>query len=343
MIRSAMLIRALAVFGLSLFLSSAFAEVRTFDLPQYQGSMLAYCSADRSLCGEELANAWCVNEGYDRASNWLLADNTGVVSPPTNRQPAGSGFRSITCSRAESNFVAPTLGSFARSTVIAPNRRAAESAISLVAYQVSVPGCTQREPGIFLCESVHDYQHCRALFASGRVFGCRAGVAFASGFAKPQPAVEGSFKLDIESSAIATVRRDQRGKGRLRGRAEFELDLNEPVLEEGRVCLQRDRYLYHPNGPMGGMSDIDSTDSCDRTIRASFEPNQDDLLHAYDMCNSMGAWGAQIEQPIEILVAGLFHVVNSNWAETVKGGMLPPDIVAPYLTVRAPMRVNCEQ
>ncbi len=339
----ALIVRVWASLGLLMIAAVVHAEVRTFDLPMYQGSPLAYCSADGSVCGAELATQWCASEGYDRASNWMLSDDAGVVAPPTRRRSNRRGFRSITCDREATPFRTPTLGSLVRSTVISPSRRAVETAIAPVEFQLSLPGCSQREPGVFLCESVHDYQHCRTLLENGRVFGCRAGVAFASGFAKPVTVDRESLQLRVQSSAMATVRRERRGKGKLRGHAEFEVAFDTPRIAANRVCLQRDRYLYYPTGPMGGMSGIEATDECGEPIRGEFEPHQDDLLRAYDMCMSLGAWGKTIEQPIEILVAGLYHIVDSDWAQNTKGAIAGADIVAPYTTISAPMQVNCQQ
>ena len=62
----------------------------------------------------------------------------------------------VTCSRQDSDFVAPTLGSFARATVFSPNRRSVATVVSPVQYYMTMPGCHQREPGVFMCETVHD-------------------------------------------------------------------------------------------------------------------------------------------------------------------------------------------
>jgi hypothetical protein len=336
--------KVIALIGLCVAAANAVAEVRTFDLPEYRGAALAYCSADGSLCGADLANSWCIEEGFQRASNWMLTEQAGVVASRDAATSTGRAFVSISCERAGTTFRAPMLGSMARSTVITPNRRAVESAISPVEFQVSVPGCHQREPGVFLCETTRDFQHCRSLYRSGRVFGCRAGLAFESGFADPIAAARDSYDLTVRSTAVATVRRERRGKGKLRGSAEFVLAFDGVELPKDYVCLQRDRYVYYPTGPMGGMAGIDATDDCDAPLRGAFEPNEDDLLRAYDMCSAAGAWGSEIEQPIELLVAGLYHVLPADSAALVKGAAtFSADIIAPYVSVHAPMTVSCEQ
>ena len=210
-------------------------------------------------------------------------------------------------------------------------------------FQVALPGCTQREPGVFLCETIHDYQMCRSLHQAGNVFGCRAGVAFASGFAKPIFVAQEDLDLDVDSSAVATVHLNHRGRGKLRGDVEYEVDLPIPHVSNELLCLQRDRYVYFPTGPMGGMSGIEQTDECGEPVSGAFEPHEDDLLRAYDLCASQNAWGSTIEQPIEVLVAALYHFVDADVAGTIKGATASPSILAPYTTVSAPMRVNCEQ
>lgn len=321
--------------------SSVLADVRTFDYPVANGAPLGYCDESGSVCGAELARRWCITEGYDGASNWTLAEDAGTV-PSRSRRGAERGFRSITCSREGTSFRQPTLGSLARSTVIAPNRRSVATSLDLIEYRLTVPGCHQSTPGVFLCETVPDFQHCRSLFRAGKVFGCRAGVAFASGFATPVAAKDGEYDLALESSAEATVRAERRGKGKLRGAAEFTVAFTAPTPARGEFCLQRDRYLYYPTGPMGGMAGIEATDACDEPLSASFEPHEDDLLGAYDACSMSGAWGQSIAGEIEILVAGLYHMARLDERGQIKSTGTPGRIEARYVTVHAPLAIHCE-
>jgi hypothetical protein len=55
------------------------------------------------------------------------------------------------------------LGPAGRSTVLSPNLRSAEVSLDAAEYRVLIPGCAPREPGVFYCESVHQFQHCRTL------------------------------------------------------------------------------------------------------------------------------------------------------------------------------------
>lgn len=321
--------------------SAALADVRTFDHPMANGVPLAYCNDAGTVCGAEVARQWCVNAGYEGASNWILLEDAGAVSA-RSRRSSERGFRSITCSRDGTTFRTPTLGSLTRSTVITPNRRSVVTALDPIEYRITVPGCHQNRPGVLLCESVPDFQHCRSLFRAGKVFGCRAGVAFASGFAHPVAAVEGSYDLELRSSAEATVRSERRGKGKLRGDAQFTIAFATPVPARNEICLQRDRYLYYPTGPMGGMAGIEATDACDEPISGTFEPHEDDLLQAYDACNASGAWGGSITGEIEILVAGLYHIARVDESGQPKSTTMPAKVEARYLTVRAPLSIRCE-
>ena len=210
-----------------------------------------------------------------------------------------------------------------------------------VEVELLVPGCDETEPGILLCGTVHEYQHCRTLFAAGKVLGCRAGLAFEGAFASPVAAAEGSYELDLRSRASATVSQGRRGEGRLRGDSDFSVNFAlpvDPTLAE--TCLQRDRYVYHPTGPQGGLARIDETTECGQPIEGSIEPHEDDLLRAYDLCEARSAWGAETEGSIELLVAGLYHLSARTAADGV-GAAAPTRIVAPYLTIRAPLSINC--
>ena len=308
----------------------------------HRGKPLTYCSVDGSVCGADFAHQWCIEQGYERASNWTLAENAAVIASPSNRANNRNGFSTVTCAREGTQFRAPRIGLLARSTVIAPDRRGTSMATAPVRYQVGLPGCSQREPGVFLCETAHDYQMCRSLLQSGQVYGCRAGMAFASGFAKPVSISTGEADLSVDSNAVATVHRDRRGRGKLRGDVEFQMLIPVPDVSQEMMCLQRDRYVYYPTGPMGGLSGIEQTGDCEDPVRGEFEPHEDDLLRAWDLCAAENAWGHEIEQPIEVLVAGLFHFIDADIAGTIKGATAAPNIIAPYATVRAPMRVRCE-
>lgn len=336
-------IRVSALICLGLVAGAASAEVRTFESPTYRGKPLTFCNVDGTVCGADFAQQWCVEQGFERASNWTLMENAGVISSPSNRANNRNGFNSVTCAREGTQFRGPRIGTLARSTVIAPDRRGASLSMAPpVRYQVALPGCSQREPGVFLCETVHDYQLCRTLLRNGEVYGCRAGMAFASGFAKPVSVETIDAELSVDSNAVATVHRDRRGRGKLRGDVNFELLFSVPDMSQEMLCLQRDRYVYYPTGPMGGMSGIEQTDDCDEPVSGEFEPHEDDLLRAWDLCAAENAWGETIEQPIEVLVAGLFHFIDADVAGTIKGATAAPNIIAPYTSVRAPMRVKCE-
>ena len=204
-----------------------------------------------------------------------------------------------------------------------------------------VPGCYQTEPGIMLCGTVHEHQHCRSLLASGKVLGCRAGLAFEGAFATPIAALEGSYELDVRSRASARVFEGRRGEGRLRGDVEFSVSFAVPAGPASAAdCLQRDRYLYFPSGPRGGLAEVGDTQDCAAPITGRFEPHEDDLLHAYDLCAARRAWGEETQGTVELLVAGLYHFEAAP-AAIDAGTSASPRIVAPYVTVRAPLSIDC--
>lgn len=336
--------------GLLLLLAAApsHAEVRTYRNPQHQGYRLDYCQAFGQICGERVATQWCRGQGYEYASDWAADRNIGDRLPtmPIDddricRNNQCDGFTTITCGREGRSFRLPNLGSATRATVITPDRRGTAAAIMPVEVQLLVPGCYQTEPGVLLCGTVHEYQHCRTLFTAGKVLGCRAGLAFEGAFASPVAAAEGSYDLDLRSRAAATVSQGRRGQGRLRGDADFSVSFTLP-LESAltETCLQRDRYLYYPSGPQGGLAAIDETTECAQPVEGSFEPHEDDLLRAYDLCEARRAWGSEINGSIELLVAGLYHL-SARTAADGFGAAGSTRIVAPYLTIRAPLSINC--
>jgi hypothetical protein len=334
---------SLTLFASALLTTAAQADVRTFANPQHQGYRLDYCQSIGRVCGEPVATQWCRLQGYEHASDWAVDRDIGRNIPTMSidtEQVCGDaqcdGFATITCGREGRSVRLPNLGAATRATVITPDRRSAARPVMPVEVQVLVPGCYQTEPGILLCGTVHDYQHCRTLFAAGRLLGCRAGVAFDGAFASPEPATPESYDLDVRSRAAVTVTRDERGAGRARGSARFELSLAVPDAPAGAgTCLLRDRYVYYPTGPQGGLAEIDDADVCDAPIEGSFEPNEDDVLRAYDLCEARQAWGTTVDASIELLVAGLFHFAAPPTEQFTP-------IVAPYVTITAPLTVSCK-
>jgi len=325
------------------------AEVRTFANPTLDGIPVSYCLANGDVCGERVAIEWCRAQGYEYASSWAATPGVDATSVTVRlddgrvcRGAQCDAFASVTCGTQARTFRMPTLGAAGRATLISPTRRSAEAPLEPLQYQVLIPGCHQREPGVFLCETAHEYQHCRTLMSVGRVFGCRAGLAFDGDFAQAIAASPDSYELRLQSTAVATVERGQRGAGTARGEVRFEVQFDVPPIGEGAVCLQRDRYLYHATGPKGGLAEIDDTSDCGAPVSGSIVPHEDDILQAYDICDSFAAWGEEIEQPIELLAAALFHVGFANSAFAREDGAAQR-IVAPYLTVRAPMQVICKE
>jgi hypothetical protein len=326
------------------FALSADAQVRTFASPAHDGLPLSYCVAAGEVCGAKVATEWCHTQGFDHATDWSAAPGVDVTSATVRlddgwicRGAQCESFASITCADEAQTFRMPTLGPSARTVVLEPGLRDVETPTEPAEYRLLIPGCHQREPGVFLCETVHEYQHCRTLMGAGKVFGCRAGLAFDGGFAEPIAAEPDDYELGVRSNAEMVVTQGRRGEAKVRGDARVEVTFAMPHLEAGDRCLQRDRYIYYPTGPKGGSSEIDDVNECDAAIVASVAPHEDDALQAYDMCDAFAAWGGEIEQPLELLVAALFNVDSSGTFSDAG-----TRIVAPYVTVRAPMKVSCE-
>jgi hypothetical protein len=235
-----------------------------------------------------------------------------------------------------------SLGPAGRATVLSPNLRSTEVSLDAAEYRVLIPGCAPREPGVFYCESVHQYQHCRTLMFSHMVHSCRAELAFQSGFADPVAADADSYRLSVDSDARLRVQRGDRGLGTIRGAAEVVLQMDPPATIPGAICLLRDRYLYRATGPDGGMSEVDDSAGCDEPIEFRFAPHNDDLLRAHDICETFSAWGDEIMDSIDILAAALFHVRSNDPAfrTTHPGGT---GVVASYVEIKAPLSIECRE
>jgi len=322
-------------------------DVQRFDAPAHGGYGVASCVAGGTICGKRVADNWCASQGFEGAVDWSVQPgrdfSTATVTLDEGLVCRGAQcehFAAISCETGGQTFRVPTLGGLTRSTLITPDRRVVQAAVAAVEYEVLIPGCEQREPGVFLCQSVHEYQHCRTLLGSGKVFGCRAGLAFEGGFAEPIAAGRGDYVLDLESNAQATVYRGRRGAGKLRGQARFEIDFAMPAIDPLDWCLQRDRYVYFPSGPKGGLAEIDATDACEEPVQGRFEPHEDDLIEAYDLCEGTLSWGEKLQHETQLLVGALFHIGSARPHFTAKWGSTR--ILAPYLTVKAPLAVDCK-
>jgi hypothetical protein len=260
--------------------AQAEAQVRTFHAPTHGGLPVSYCRADGANCGEPMATQWCHGQDYQYATEWAalagIDSNTVTVSLGDGQICRGAqcdAFASITCRREGRTFQMPTLGAAARATVISPGRNSAATTFEFSDAQTLIPGCRQTEPDVYLCETLHQYQHCRTLMKSGTVFSCRAGLAFDGGFATPLAAAKDEYEMKLRSSAEVRVEQGQRGFGRVKGAATVEIQFAPQVTDSTVWCLQRDRYVYYPTGPKGGLSEIDDTADCETPIQVEFVPH----------------------------------------------------------------------
>lgn len=323
------------------------AQLQSFASPTHQGADVSYCGAGAGSCGEDMASAWCRAIGYEFASDW--AARAGIdASSRAVRLDDGSvcegaaceSFATITCGREGQTFTMPVLGPAGRATVLTPDRRATATALDTAEYRVLIPGCSQRNPGVFECEEVIEYQHCRTLMISRMVHSCRAGLTFDADFAEPRTVKAEEYEIEIDSNAKVRVALGNRGFGQVRGDADIVLRIRPPLDGESAWCLQRDRYTFHPTGPMGGMSEIGESAECDEPIEYSFEPHQDDLIRAYDACETFAAWDSEIKDSIEIVVAGLFQI-RSSAPEFIARHPSGGAVIASLVQVEAPLTIDC--
>jgi hypothetical protein len=267
----------------------------------------------------------------------IHAQSTDGNNLPVTRCDAATN----SCSEQATGFTAPVLGPSGRTTVLSPSRRTTEGSLEGSAEHVSVPGCALIAAGTMVCETIYEFQHCRTLMISSMVDSCRIEQAFASGYIEPRAAAPGSFALTVESSARVMIKRDSRGFGQARGSAVVELNLNLPEesAPPGR-CLQRDQYLYFATGPKAGIPEIEDTEPCDTPLTFSFRAHDDDLMRAWNLCDTFSAWGGELEDSIEILAAGIFHVRSAapDFAARYPGGAAT---IARYVTVKAPLTIDC--
>ena len=327
---------------------AAQAEVRTFRNPIFEGYRLDYCKTSGSECGERVATEWCVEQGYEYASDWGLERDIGALQPTISVDTRSichgdqcDGFTAITCGREERAFRMPSLGGDTRGTVFTPDRRQAAPAVTRTEVQIVVPGCSQFEPGVLLCHSVPEYQHCRTLLQDGYLLGCRARLGLDGTIADMREVTAESYELSLRARASVTIDQGSRGEGRVRGATRYSVTFAIPeYTDAAESCLQRDRYEYHQTGPNGGLSEIYEAADCDEPIEGSFAPHEDDFLHAYDLCEGRRAWGTKIEATTDLIVAGIFHF-SASTASSNDGGTAASRSIAPYLAIGAPLEVIC--
>jgi hypothetical protein len=140
------------------------ADVRTFETPEHAGYSVSSCASANGVCGERVADLWCRQQGFERVVDWSVRlgrdFSTATVTLDGGTICRGAqceSFASISCETQGRSFRMPALGGLARSTLITPDRRNAEVAAAPIEYEVSVPGCQQREPCTFMCESLEEY------------------------------------------------------------------------------------------------------------------------------------------------------------------------------------------
>ncbi len=244
------------------------------------------------------------------------------------------------CDSEAPGYALPQLGAAGRATVLRPNLRSTAVALESADSGVMIPGCEPSAPGIFLCQSLYEYQHCRTLMFSSMVHSCRAGNPFAGDFAEPRAAAPGEYELTVDSNARVRVTHGERGFGRMRGDADVVLRLDPPRDLEGAWCLQRNRMLFAPTGPDGGVAEVEDATDCALPIEFSFQPHEDDVLRAFDTCETFAAWGEEIEDSMDIVAAGLFHMRSASPEFMARYGSSTA-IIAPYVSVEAPLTIDC--
>lgn len=279
-----------------------------------------------------------------------LAAPAAWAQSGASADPAARGLPVVKCSpetnscddAAERKFTMPVLGPGGRNTVLSPSLRSTEVALDSAEYRVLIPGCTPIGDGVFTCESANQYQHCRTLMYSSMVHSCRAPDPFAAGFDAAREAAPGEYRVAIESSARVKVTRSFRGFGETRGEARVELNIDPPQEADSGSCLQRDRLLYSLTGPEGGLAEIDDSGACEEPIEFRFKPHEDDVVRAYDICEAFSAWGSEIDDSIDILAAGLFHVRSAD-PEFVARNESGVAIIALHVSLTAPLSIDCSE
>ena len=323
------------------------AQVQTFQYPQHDGSNVSYCGAGNSSCGERVAAAWCRTSGYEFASDWAAGsagNSTGrAISLDDGVVCEGATcevFAHITCGSTQPTFTRLVPGAAERSTILSPSRRSTVASLDAAELRVLIPGCSQRDPGVFVCESILDYQHCRSLMQARMLYSCRAALVIDEDFAEARATTPDDYVIEIDSDAYVRVTQGSRGAGQVKGKAEVELTIKPPVDDSSAWCLQRDQFLFFPTGPMGGVPEIGESADCGEPMEFSFEPHEDDLTRAYDLCDSFVAWGETIDDRIDILAAGLFQVRSASptFVSSHGGGSA---VIAPFVQVEAPLTIDC--
>ena len=276
----------------------------------------------------------------------LLA--ASLFAAPLRAQPPGGQSLPVTrcnpatntCSGADAPEI--VLGAGGQTTVLTPGRQVTEVVLEGSATQVPVAGCRQFAPGQMLCGMLQDYQHCRTLMISSMVDSCRIEVAFSSGVIEPRAAEPGTYDLTVEPGARVRINKEERGFGQARGSASVELrfDLPEEATTPPGYCVQRDQYLYFATGPEGGLPEIEDSETCDVPLSFNFKAHADDMMRAWDLCETFAAWGEDLEDSMEILAAAIFHIRSSapEFSARYPGGAAT---IARYITVKAPLTVEC--
>jgi hypothetical protein len=281
----------------------------------------------------------------------LIAALPAVAQRPPGDNAVPQGLTVVKCDAAADScgnekaqprtYTMPVLGPAASATVLSPSQRSTEVSLDAAAFGVPVPGCVLLHPGVLMCESVNEYQHCRTLMKSAMVHSCQIDTAFSGGFAEPREATSGTYQIGIQSDARLRVPRDDRGYGQIKGKAKVELILDPPAELTGQAwCLQSISYLYYPTGPQGGMSEFGDSGDCEQSLEFNFTAHRDDLLRAFDLCEEFAAWGDQLEDSIDVLIAGLFQIRSGNPEFMVR---YPEGaaIIARYVNVKAPLSIDC--
>ena len=98
-------------------------------------------------------------------------------------------------------------------------------------------------------------------------------------------------------------------------------------------------------GPAGGVWALKASATCNDPVGATYEPDEDDILMAYDQCEERKAWGSNITTNMQV-VAGAVFVMNNPRTTNVTTSSCNyvnvTELLRPYTVVNLNVSVKCQ-
>ena len=98
-------------------------------------------------------------------------------------------------------------------------------------------------------------------------------------------------------------------------------------------------------GPAGGLWALKASTACGDPVGATYEPDEDDVLMAYDECEEQKAWGSTITINMQVVAGAVFVMNNARTTNVTTSScnyVNVTELLRSYTTINLKISVKCQ-